>query len=1819
MSRVESQGDATGLEQKQGQHVTPKDPDDELEALKSFLSDTESFFSGISAAESPDDPRVLALARHIHSRCQRGTLSLRNNDNCEPDDNGYNSMSGHQTSNNNFDAGTSATALVRTSLQRTGVPTRSHPTLFLYSRVDVPTHLYDRFWATSIPELHAELSEANDNPFALMRAKGSEEDFALALQGAVESLEVTFKLNIPCITALLVCEVSNNGDESLRRITEAILLKALCCRDVSALGAITTEITSRKSPMITRPSIPYKTDYAELPGCDLVLGGDWSWLLKTLTLAWAKFKIGSHGHLQAKQLWLSLSQRKHEPISEYFRREDEAWQRMEMCFEFKNLSPPSEYDRILQIARSIHQDVKNELSKRIKRERVKVETLTHSDLVQRLLIVEEEMNTTLPWEDPKQRQPREITSSEGYIGATSIFTGQANNPKVAKKEPSMCRFCNKLVMHNPDNCWENPSCTVRPSWYTLKSSQKKPDDKEEPVIPTYMVSPSVESSDALTVSSIDATLISPDTSRRSCIVGVDTLSEYNLIDDRLTQSGLCDVVNCAKEDLPQLAGFRGTTFRPHCKVRLHVQIGGQSMYLYALSVNMATTCVQMDMIIGFRSMQRMGANLHLAEKRFEVPQHGISVSLSPLQRRSRDGSTPACALIPQSVEDILLKSDTEIVADFKAGLKDINYEAPVLDFSIPEALAKSPFQCSAPYGVPSGLWPGTMKRVNEELEMGNWVQTKLGPEQWVSACFPKSKGRTYTDDRGIDREEVRLLIDLRRLNSVICIPHYYRVDGQSKEVFLREVPETSRYFCTVDVSNAFSTIRVSERSSNLLCLRLGDAYYRSLVALQGLSISPLYWRFHLRHGLVTILGPEVLEYTAIFVDDILIYAPTRELCEHRRRLICCALWALDKQISSKVPAEVREYADCIGFRWSQGGVVMTEHNEAKLRRALSANPSSAPHLRRVIGSIKYASTAFRKLERFCDYATIMKTLHQTECTKPFHFSEEAKQALVKLSEAVTLAPMALHSYRDLVDGETRCWVIVADASDVACGAGLYRVTGQAKAITPDILQDASRSSLVSVTSKVLSQHELRWQIYEKEVFSVLHAVQTWYRLLVSTTRPISCPGLASDFDDKAKILVMTDSMICLHRWSTYEIPGCPLASPKVKRFLSWCEDVGEWRHLPMIFRHCKGISNDLADLLSRWATALAKSARQSSESLTTDKADYGGAAPAMMIVESDPEPPSIHHSEEGQSTDEEDLQSVYSEASAESLLEDVPQLPLTPEQKALVKEAQVKDSSVFQGVRLADIILVLSGGDSSQLPPIALTRIRKWERERFFFLRSEDGIQLLYTIPIIRDGSKLKLGPVIVVPECCPVNLLEDRYDKYDLRSSILYLLHDTLVGVHNSTTPLLNSVLRCAWWPSVSRDVRDHRARCPVCRPKTFRKAVGKLPSTHRRFSVISIDHKCIPPVLVERMKLSSTACVISVIDLGTGEVCFDLLPGQDARFVGRFLFCRIISRHGTFDLLCSDRGAAFVGQVVQHLSAMFAFRTKCSTARNPTGNSRVERAHQSISAVFDWLIDSGDGDSEEHMRIYLAAAESKINLAIDEDGLSVHHSVYGVGPNTPLLADSNVTADGLDSPDAIVVEAICKSAVYSAEVRGAQQDLKAHYNMASRMAANSAGSQADEHIAVGTEVLHQGVRDSIKAVYRCEVNGRPTSVELSSGLKAPVNELQPVDDGRPLHLLSAIDAEYKADDCVLYRMDNKGLVMIGRILSPSSNGSPLRVHVLDGGDRGTVFLPLWRLPVTDVREDQEIREVKLDEVICKVSISTSGYPTADSKARLHSLGVVQ
>ena len=183
---------------------------------------------------------------------------------------------------------------------------------------------------------------------------------------------------------------------------------------------------------------------------------------------------------------------------------------------------------------------------------------------------------------------------------------------------------------------------------------------------------------------------------------------------------------------------------------------------------------------------------------------------------------------------------------------------------------------------------------------------------------------------------------------------------------------------------------------------------------------------------------------------------------------------------------------------------------------------------------------------------------------------------------------------------------------------------------------------------------------------------------------------------------------------------------------------------------------------------------------------------------------------------------------------------------------------------------------------------------------------------------------------------------------------HDTPFGGHQGVGRTTDVIKERYYWKHMDKDIAEYVQTCkkcnerktsvndrapvpmkitsPVTRPfqKVSLDIVGPLPKTHsgNQYILTFQDHF---PKYPEAFPLTN----------------------QKATTIAKVFVEEIICRHGTPEVLLTDQGTNFTGELFQEMCKLLDIKKIQTTAYHPASNGIVERSHQTIMAGLSQFID--------------------------------------------------------------------------------------------------------------------------------------------------------------------------------------------------------------------------------------------------------------------------
>ena len=393
------------------------------------------------------------------------------------------------------------------------------------------------------------------------------------------------------------------------------------------------------------------------------------------------------------------------------------------------------------------------------------------------------------------------------------------------------------------------------------------------------------------------------------------------------------------------------------------------------------------------------------------------------------------------------------------------------------------------------------KQVGELMERG-YVRESMSPCAVPVILVPKKDG-TW-----------RMCVDCRAINNITVkyrhpIP---RLDDMFDEL------HGSCIFSKIDSKSGYHQIRMKEGDEWKTAFKTKYGLYEWLVMPFGLTNAPSTFMRLMNHVLRAFIG----KFVVVYFDDILIYS--KNLDDHLTHL----KFVLDVLRKERLFANLKKCTFCtdklvfLGFVVSAQGIQVDEEKVRAIQDWPS--PTSVSKVRSFHGIASF----YRRFVK--DFSSIAAPI--TEVIKKdvgFKWGEEHEKAFQLIKEKLTHAPLlALPNF-------AKTFEVECDASGLGIGA---------------VLMQEGRP--IAYFSEKLSGAALKYPTYDKELYALVRALETWQHYLWPK-----------------EFVIHTDHESLKHLKGQHKLN---------KRHARWMEFVETF---PYVIRYKQGKENIVADALSR--------------------------------------------------------------------------------------------------------------------------------------------------------------------------------------------------------------------------------------------------------------------------------------------------------------------------------------------------------------------------------------------------------------------------------------------------------------------------------------------------------------------------------------------------------------------------------------------------------------------------------------------------------------
>lgn len=349
------------------------------------------------------------------------------------------------------------------------------------------------------------------------------------------------------------------------------------------------------------------------------------------------------------------------------------------------------------------------------------------------------------------------------------------------------------------------------------------------------------------------------------------------------------------------------------------------------------------------------------------------------------------------------------------------------------------------FRIPASLEEEVEKQL-DDLEKKGIIENARYESPWMSRMDVVVK----------EKSKWRIVIDMRAVNKAICRELY---PLPTMEKFMKKLCG-ARHFTKLDLKSAFHHVLLDENSRDLTTFMTPKGPRRFTRLLFGVNCAPEIFQREMEKVLHGCLG------TIVYIDDILIFANTKEELETREKAVLQKLKENNLTLNEPKCFYGVEQVEFLGSTLSKHGVAPAAEKVDAIKNF--RRPKDRSELRSFIGLVTYISPS---IKNFADTMEPLNRLLRKENREEWGPDQDAAFAKIKQSLEDDIVTRAFFD----VNCPTK---LFTDASPTALGAVLVQ---QQKDPETGILRDR----VVACASKTLVETEKRYAQTHKEALAVV--------------------------------------------------------------------------------------------------------------------------------------------------------------------------------------------------------------------------------------------------------------------------------------------------------------------------------------------------------------------------------------------------------------------------------------------------------------------------------------------------------------------------------------------------------------------------------------------------------------------------------------------------------------------------------------------------------------------------------------------------------------
>lgn len=234
-----------------------------------------------------------------------------------------------------------------------------------------------------------------------------------------------------------------------------------------------------------------------------------------------------------------------------------------------------------------------------------------------------------------------------------------------------------------------------------------------------------------------------------------------------------------------------------------------------------------------------------------------------------------------------------------------------------------------------------------------------------------------------------------------------------------------------------------------------------------------------------------------------------------------------------------------------------------------------------------------------------------------------------------------------------------------------------------------------------------------------------------------------------------------------------------------------------------------------------------------------------------------------------------------------------------------------------------------------------------------------------------------------------------ELRSAALEECHDSrMTGGHLGEKKTIKKLLQRYWWPNIRKDTIHWIKSCKICAKlkKPNQMTFGELQSipVGDPWDLIGMD--ILGPLPESKNKKKYILVVCDYLTKWTEAFA---LPNQKSETIAKILIEEIFCRHGVPNKIMTDRGNAFLSDLMKEIWKIFEVKKINTSAYHPQTDGLVERFNRTLAKMLAAYVEKNQKDWDEHLPYVLFAYRTAEQSSTKEEPFFL---MYGRRSRYPL-----------------------------------------------------------------------------------------------------------------------------------------------------------------------------------------------------------------------------